>query len=207
MRTKAGERASRCCWCQDIAVIPMLALLPLLALPERADRGARARRRRRHGGIDLAYACRAGCGDQVVLGVIAGIVDRWAAFSDPAAVPLHRARRAAGDLHRRGAAAGDRDRAADVAGRPVARARHLPRGRGAGHQRVPARARIDIDPFKGLLLGLFFITVGAGIDFGLAARSRRRCCSGLAVTMAAKLAVLLLLGWLPPRRQALGCSA
>lgn len=25
----------------------------------------------------------------------------------------------------------------------------------------------DIDPFKGLLLGLFFITVGAGIDFGL----------------------------------------
>jgi CPA2 family monovalent cation:H+ antiporter-2 len=25
----------------------------------------------------------------------------------------------------------------------------------------------DIDPFKGLLLGLFFMTVGAGIDFGL----------------------------------------
>jgi len=28
----------------------------------------------------------------------------------------------------------------------------------------------DIDPFKGLLLGLFFITVGAGIDFNLLAR-------------------------------------
>lgn len=27
----------------------------------------------------------------------------------------------------------------------------------------------DIDPFRGLLLGLFFITVGAGIDFGLLA--------------------------------------
>jgi CPA2 family monovalent cation:H+ antiporter-2 len=25
----------------------------------------------------------------------------------------------------------------------------------------------DIEPFKGLLLGLFFITVGAGIDFGV----------------------------------------
>ena len=25
----------------------------------------------------------------------------------------------------------------------------------------------DIDPFRGLLLGLFFMTVGAGIDFGL----------------------------------------
>ncbi|MGB5561053.1 MAG: cation:proton antiporter [Sedimenticolaceae bacterium] len=25
----------------------------------------------------------------------------------------------------------------------------------------------DIEPFKGLLLGLFFITVGAGVDFGI----------------------------------------
>ncbi|GAK83124.1 glutathione-regulated potassium-efflux system protein KefC [Vibrio ponticus] len=25
----------------------------------------------------------------------------------------------------------------------------------------------NIDPFKGLLLGLFFITVGAGINFGI----------------------------------------
>ena len=29
----------------------------------------------------------------------------------------------------------------------------------------------DLEPFKGLLLGLFFITVGAGIDFGLLADS------------------------------------
>ena len=28
----------------------------------------------------------------------------------------------------------------------------------------------DIEPFKGLLLGLFFITVGAGIDLGAARR-------------------------------------
>ena len=35
----------------------------------------------------------------------------------------------------------------------------------------------DIEPFKGLLLGLFFIAVGASIDFGLivvAAADRRR---------------------------------
>ncbi len=30
----------------------------------------------------------------------------------------------------------------------------------------------DIEPFKGLLLGLFFISVGAGIDFRLVARRR-----------------------------------
>ena len=30
----------------------------------------------------------------------------------------------------------------------------------------------DIEPFKGLLLGLFFIAVGASIDFGLICGSR-----------------------------------
>jgi len=34
-------------------------------------------------------------------------------------------------------------------------------GRGSTRrQRVPTRARADIEPFKGLLLGLFFIVVG-----------------------------------------------
>ncbi len=36
----------------------------------------------------------------------------------------------------------------------------------------------DIEPFKGLLLGLFFITVGAGIDFGLL-RSQPGLIAGL----------------------------
>jgi CPA2 family monovalent cation:H+ antiporter-2 len=33
----------------------------------------------------------------------------------------------------------------------------------------------DIEPFKGLLLGLFFITVGAGIDFGVLAATQPWC--------------------------------
>ena len=39
----------------------------------------------------------------------------------------------------------------------------------------------DIEPFKGLLLGLFFISVGMSIDFGLlerAPRRSRRCSPG-----------------------------
>jgi CPA2 family monovalent cation:H+ antiporter-2 len=54
----------------------------------------------------------------------------------------------------------------------------------------------DIDPFRGLLLGLFFITVGASIDFELLA-------DNLAVTLALavglislKAIVLFVLGWL-----------
>ena len=45
----------------------------------------------------------------------------------------------------------------------------------------------DIDPFRGLLLGLFFITVGAGIDFGLLAES-------LFVTVALTIGLIALKG-------------
>jgi glutathione-regulated potassium-efflux system ancillary protein KefC len=52
----------------------------------------------------------------------------------------------------------------------------------------------DIDPFKGLLLGLFFITVGAQIDFALIA-AEPLLISGLVLgAMTAKLAVMRLLG-------------
>ncbi|MCP8900083.1 monovalent cation:proton antiporter-2 (CPA2) family protein [Gilvimarinus xylanilyticus] len=51
----------------------------------------------------------------------------------------------------------------------------------------------DIEPFKGLLLGLFFITVGAGIDFDLLLD--KPVVMGLSVVglVAAKLLVLMLL--------------
>ena len=51
----------------------------------------------------------------------------------------------------------------------------------------------DIEPFKGLLLGLFFITVGAGIDFGTFAANAGTVMGivlGLLVLKAAVLAVL-----------------
>ena len=52
----------------------------------------------------------------------------------------------------------------------------------------------DIEPFKGLLLGLFFISVGAQIDFGLIG-SEPLMIAGIVVgTMALKLGVLYVLG-------------
>ncbi len=52
----------------------------------------------------------------------------------------------------------------------------------------------DVEPFKGLLLGLFFITVGAQLDLGLIA-ARPLTIGGLVVmTMTVKLAVLHGLG-------------
>jgi monovalent cation:H+ antiporter-2, CPA2 family len=58
----------------------------------------------------------------------------------------------------------------------------------------------DLDPFKGLLLGLFFMAVGASINFGLIASAPATILGITLVVMAVKVAVLLLLG----RRRGLG---
>jgi len=52
----------------------------------------------------------------------------------------------------------------------------------------------DIEPFKGLLLGLFFIAVGAGIDLRLVAGEPLLILALVIGLIAVKLAVLLLLG-------------
>ena len=52
----------------------------------------------------------------------------------------------------------------------------------------------EIDPFKGLLLAVFFIAVGASIDFDLIARSPGLILGLVAGLMAIKFVVLLLLG-------------
>src|SRR5262249_48408274 len=44
----------------------------------------------------------------------------------------------------------------------------------------------DIEPFRGLLLGLFFITVGAGLDVGLVARKPLVILSAVAGLMTLK---------------------
>ena len=52
----------------------------------------------------------------------------------------------------------------------------------------------DIDPFKGLLLGLFFIAVGSAIDFRLIGEQPWQIVKWVFILMALKTAILLLLG-------------
>lgn len=52
----------------------------------------------------------------------------------------------------------------------------------------------DIDPFKGLLLGLFFISIGMGMDFGLFAKQPIALLGAVAGLMAVKATVLYFLG-------------
>lgn len=51
-----------------------------------------------------------------------------------------------------------------------------------------------LEPFKGLLLGLFFITVGAGMNFGLLGREFLLILGLTVATMVVKIVVLLILG-------------
>ncbi len=52
----------------------------------------------------------------------------------------------------------------------------------------------DLEPFKGLLLGLFFIAVGAGIDFGLIARKPGLVAALVGALILLKGALLYILG-------------
>lgn len=51
----------------------------------------------------------------------------------------------------------------------------------------------DIEPFRGLLLGLFFITVGAGLNFGMVMRQPLQLLAAVAGIMALKAAVMFAL--------------
>ncbi|WBU59495.1 cation:proton antiporter domain-containing protein [Paracoccus albus] len=53
----------------------------------------------------------------------------------------------------------------------------------------------DIDPFRGLLLGLFFMTVGASIDFGLLLENAFMVIGLTVGLMILKASVLYVLGW------------
>ncbi len=52
----------------------------------------------------------------------------------------------------------------------------------------------DLEPFKGLLLGLFFLSVGAGIDFRFVAQHPGTMLALVAALLASKFLVLLALG-------------
>jgi len=53
---------------------------------------------------------------------------------------------------------------------------------------------IDIEPFKGLLLGVFFLAVGASVDFGLITARPGLTASLVGLLLAVKIAVLFALG-------------
>ncbi|MEN8860528.1 cation:proton antiporter [Qipengyuania flava] len=203
MRTQGGEASFSVLLVQDVAVIPILALVPLLALPELASLAAGHGEGGAHGGIDLtahmSIWLAAATRIAAVAAVIAiGIFAIRPLFRYIARANLRELFTAAALLVVIGIAL-----LMSLVGLSPALGAFI-----AGVVLATSEYRheleSDINPFKGLLLGLFFITVGAGIDFGLAATIWDSVLFWAAVTIAAKMAVLLVVGWLYGlRRQAL----
>ena len=204
MRSEGGEASFSVLLVQDVAVIPILALLPFLAMPELlATAGAHAGDAAHHGGIDLTAAMPVWLAALARLAAVGAVI----ALGIYAIRPLFRYI-AAANLRELFTAAAlvvvigiallmslvglSPALGAFVAGVVLATSEYR-------HE-----LESDINPFKGLLLGLFFITVGAGIDFGLASDIWPTVLFWAVVTIAAKMAVLLAVGWLYGlRKQAL----
>jgi len=174
MKSDGGQASFSVLLFQDIAVIPMLALIPLLAMPELMDTATAV-------ATDAAHASDGdGHGAQmslinhlngwqrtlVTLGAIAAVVLGGHYLVRPlfryiAMAHLREIFVAAALLLIVGIAL-----LMTLVGLSPALGTFL-----AGVVLATSEFRheleSDIDPFKGLLLGLFFITVGASIDFGL----------------------------------------
>ncbi len=203
LKTEGGEASFSVLLVQDVAVIPILALLPLLALPDLAAGAVAHGGGGAHGGIDLTARMSGWLAGVTRIGAVAAVI----AIGIYAIRPLFRYI-AKANLRELFTAAAlmvvigiallmslvglSPALGAFVAGVVLATSEYR-------HE-----LESDINPFKGLLLGLFFITVGAGIDFVLASTIWQSVVFWAAVTIAAKMAVLLTIGWLYGlRRQAL----
>ena len=165
MQTGGGRATFSVLLSQDIAVIPMLAILPLLALPTRGGPP--------DGGAGPADAARGfidtlpGWAEALLtLGVIGGIILAGVFLTRPVFAFIHMTRL--------------REMYTALALLIVVGIACLMlmldlspalgtflAGVVLANSEFRHELESDLEPFKGLLLGLFFITVGAGIDFGL----------------------------------------
>ncbi len=190
LKRPGGEASFSVLLVQDVAVILILAVLPLLALPELA--AANGNSESGHGDLSLVAHLPAWAGALVTLASVGLVVLLGTYLSRPifrfiASSGLRELFTAAALVFVIGIAllmllvGLSPALGAFVAGVVLANSEYK-------HQ-----LEADINPFKSLLLGLFFITVGAGIDFALAVDQFGLVLFWTAVLLAAKMSVLFVL--------------
>jgi monovalent cation:H+ antiporter-2, CPA2 family len=191
LRTDGGQGAFAVLLFQDVSVIPMLALLPLLAtLPHAAPAGGGGGHSTSPGWVEGLPAW----GQTLaVLGAVASIVLGGVFLARPALRAIARTRMreiftAAALLMVIGIAL-----LMDQVGLSPALGTFLA-GVVLANSEYRHELESDIEPFKGLLLGVFFIAIGATVDFGLIARQPGMVVALVALLIAVKLVVLFALG-------------
>ncbi|MCF4099434.1 monovalent cation:proton antiporter-2 (CPA2) family protein [Maritalea mediterranea] len=163
LRSDGGQASFSTLLFQDVAVIPMLALLPLLALPELADH---AHHDDGHGaGFSLVAGLNGWQTALVNFAAIALVVGGGIMLTNPifryvAKAKLRELLIATALMLVVGIAL-----LMSLVGLSPALGTFLA-GVVMANSEYRHELESDIDPFKGLFLGVFFITIGAGISFG-----------------------------------------
>jgi monovalent cation:proton antiporter-2 (CPA2) family protein len=187
MNTAAGRAGFSVLLFQDIAVIPILAILPFLALPELLPQAAAV-------DAHAAQADRPGWLQALlVLGIVVGIVVagrflmrplfHWIASTHSLELFIAFALTLIVGI----------TLATEYAGLSPALGTFLA-GVVLAESEFRHELESNIEPFKGLLLGLFFISVGASIDFALVAGQPGLILALVAALIVTKFVLLLLLG-------------
>ena len=188
MRTAGGRSGFAVLLTQDVAVVPMLALVPLLALypaqggDDHAGGAAAA----------LLHGLPGWAGGLVTLGAVALVVLAGHFLTRPAFRFIHAAK-----LHELSTFFALLIVVCiawlmTLVGLSPALGTFLA-GVVLANSEFRHELEADIKPFKGLLLGLFFMTVGAGIDFGVLMAQPLRIVGLTLGLIAIKVAVLLVL--------------
>ncbi|PMJ92908.1 monovalent cation:proton antiporter-2 (CPA2) family protein [Vibrio sp. 10N.261.55.A7] len=165
-KTEGGKNAFSVLLFQDIAVIPMLAFIPLLALPELVEQAQNAAvdASAHHEELSLVVGLPGWAYGLVIMASIAAVVIGGHYLSRPlfrfvASSGLREIFTATALMLVVGIAA-----LMSLVGLSPALGTFLA-GVVLANSEFRHELESNIDPFKGLLLGLFFITVGAGIQF------------------------------------------
>lgn len=191
MTTESGRGAFSVLLFQDVAVIPMLAIIPFLTLPE-AGSGLLA-------GIDQSGIHEAGHDRPgwlqalLVVGIVAGIVVagryllrplfRWIAATRSQELFMATALALIVGITLQ----------MEYVGLSPALGTFLA-GVVLAESEFRHELEVNIEPFKGLLLGLFFMSVGASIDFALMTEKPDLILALVVALILAKFIVLLLVG-------------
>jgi len=188
LRTEAGERSFAVLLFQDIAVIPMLAVLPLLAISSPTSVALASE----HAG---SFVAQLPAWERAL--VTTGAVAAIAVAGQFLVRPLFRFIARSGVREVFTAAALLIVIAIALAMRSVGLSPALGTFLGGvvlANSEYRHQLESDVEPFKGLLLGLFFIAVGASIDFALAGAHAGAVTALVLGLVAAKFAVLFALG-------------
>src|SRR5688572_7769232 len=184
MKTPAGEASFAVLLFQDIAIIPILALMPLLALGSRQGETAHAGIMTKLPGWQQALLVVAA----VAVIVLAGRFILRPFFRYIAGTRLREMFTATALFLVVGIAL-----LMQYLGLSAALGTFIA-GVVLAESEYRVQLEADIEPFKGLLLGLFFISVGASIDFSLIAQRPGTIALIVMALIIVKFVVLLVLG-------------